>query len=168
MLRKSKTVERIRIAAVKGYTADKQGRVFAPSGYELKLNNRKGYYRFCAGSSSAVIKVHQFVAYLKYGDASFGVGIEVRHLNNNSSDNSWDNLQIGTPSQNAMDSLPSTRLAKARAAAAKRRKLTTDEVNQLREARRAGASYKELMVQYNIAKSTVSLIVNEKTYNYDQ
>lgn len=44
------------------------------------------------------------------------------------------------------------------------RKLSEEEVQQLRNDRNAGFSYSKLMAKYNIAKSTVSYIVNKYTY----
>lgn len=46
---------------------------------------------------------HRLQAYQKFGDKIFQKGIEVRHLNGNSLDNSYDNIGIGTLTDNRRD-----------------------------------------------------------------
>jgi isopentenyl phosphate kinase len=63
-----------------------------------------------------------------------------------------------------MDIPPAERHKKARKAAATQRKLSKVDVSDLRRDRAGGMTYKMLMAKYGLAKSTVSYIVNGKTY----
>lgn len=49
------------------------------------------------------VKVHRLVAYQKFGNAIFEKGIEVRHLNGNKLDFSFENISIGTAKENSQD-----------------------------------------------------------------
>lgn len=167
----SKNNDAIVCAAEKGYTTDGLGEIVSPSGLVLKQNiltTKCGYqsreFGIRHGKNAQNVPSARFIAYLKYGTSIFAPGTEVRHLNGNSLDNSWDNIAIGTPSENQMDKSPELRLRVARTAAASLRSLSEEEVGSLRRDREAGARYKELMVKYKLAKSTVSYIINRKTY----
>ena len=95
------------------------------------------------------------MAFQKFGIRLFDPGIEVRHLNG-PQDNRKESIEIGTKSQNMMDRDPAVRKAIAAGAA---RKLTDEQVRQLREERVGGAKYSDLAQRYSIRKSTVSYIV---------
>ncbi|WP_430794437.1 HNH endonuclease [Bacillus thuringiensis] len=47
---------------------------------------------------------HRIIAYLKYGETAFEAEC-VRHLNDNSLDNSWDNIEIGSLYDNHLDAV---------------------------------------------------------------
>lgn len=53
--------------------------------------------------ANKTVPIHRVIAYLKYGDAYCYPVTEARHLNNNKSDYSWDNIAIGTHKQNMHD-----------------------------------------------------------------
>ena len=167
----SKRNETLLLAYKKGYYVDFNGNLFNPSENNLKgwITNKGnagckfGYYLFSIGKGLN-FAIARLQAYQKFGDKMFEPGIEVRHINNNSLDNSWDNIQIGTHQQNMLDNPKEDRLKYALNAAKKKRKLTPDRLAELRTDRRDGFSYRELAEKYNIVKSTVSFIVNGKTY----
>ena len=105
----SKYEDAIRIAQEKGYTVDKDGNVFY-KGKQRKLQYKSNkeqikYYKFNIRNNDTIytIKVHQLQAYQKYGEKMFEDDMVVRHLNCNSLDNSYDNIAIGTASDNMMD-----------------------------------------------------------------
>lgn len=156
--------ERLLEAAEIGYRVNESGDPVSPSGEVLSKNkNRDGYWRFSVkGSDKKVrsIDVHRMVAFQKFGAALFEPGIQVRHANGIESDNSWDNILIGTSSQNNMDKDPEIRKAVAGKAA---RKLSDEQVAALREERKNGAKYSQLAEKYGIRKSTVSYIVRGVT-----
>lgn len=107
------------------------------------------------------VKVHRLQAFQKYGLSVFRRGIQVRHLNGNSLDNSISNIAIGTCRQNAMDKEQSTRVAVAIKASSKNRKLSDKVIKEIRSDRLNGDTYKELMVKYGItSKGTMSHIIN--------
>lgn len=146
------------------------GRVFSPSGRERALDlepSGGGYYRFGVffdGVGIRSVMVHRLVAYQKFGAAMFESGIEVRHLNNNSRDNSNDNIAIGTKAQNNADKSEWNRMAGAIAGGRAKRKLSDAQVDELRQRRVTGATYAELCAHFGITKCVVSYIVNGKTY----
>ena len=76
---------------------------------KLKLSSKRvgGYYSFnmkLAGTKvSMPVQVHKLVAYQKFGETMFITGIEVRHLDGNSTNNLDDNIVLGTRSQNELD-----------------------------------------------------------------
>ena len=127
-----------------------------------------GYLHFSIGlpgrSHSPSIPVHQLLAYQKYGALALSGMAVVRHRDSNPKNNSRTNVTIGTRSEDYYDIPKEVRAARAEKGAAVLRKLTDEQVTELRELREAGATYTELMAKYGISKSTVSYIVNGKTY----
>ena len=160
----------MRLAYTKGYRATESGDVISPLGCSLKLyrNRSNGYLRYTVYTNetkkSGKVWVHRFVAYCKYGELLDEDGIEVRHLNGNQQDNTWDNIAIGTRSENMMDRPKSKRQRIAHQAASVNRKLTDDQVREFRADREEGATYRQLMEKYHIAQPTVHKIINKKTY----
>jgi hypothetical protein len=156
----------------RGYIVTSEGTVVSPRGTKLKLSESKsgGYKEFSIrkAGQKRTVSVHRLIAFLKYGRKSLRKGIQVRHLNGNPADNRLDNIAIGTATQNSLDKPAIVRKRAARigclAAVKVTRKLTPEEAESLRADRSNGSSYKELMSKYGLAKSTVSYIVNRKTY----
>jgi len=152
----------------RGYVVNEEGEVTAPSGKWRKLYTHKksGYKYFSVKFLKKVytIPVAWLQAYQKFGNRYSEKGIEVRHLNGNPGDNSVGNIEIGTHSQNMLDIPTQVRAKVATNAASYRRKMSNDDVAKLRQERKDGATYQTLMKRYGIAKSTVSGIVNYKTY----
>lgn len=155
----NKQEEIIRLSKDKGYYVDKEGRLFNSSGKELSLNknnNGNGYLSFnirVNGSKPTRSFIHKLQAYQKFGEEIFKEGIVVRHLDDNSTNNSYDNILIGTQSDNMQD-IPS-----------ERRIITasnpTYNHKDVIESRNSGLTYKEIMVKYGIkSKSTISFILN--------
>ena len=156
------------LAAQKGYTTDNNGNIISPNGIVLKLKHEDTYPAFSlnVGNKKIVsVRVHRFVAYLKFGDKIFEENIQVRHLNGMSNDNSWSNIDIGTASDNMLDKRPEVRKEMARKAASHLRSLSENDVIELRKLRKEGWKYKDLMNKFGLAKSTVSYIINDKTYS---
>ena len=163
-----------------GYTVTKDGTPLSPGGVPLAAlaNRRKPskdhprgqppYRQFTMylpeKKVDSAVRIHRLVGYLKYGDSIFEKGTLIRHRDEDSLNNSWDNIILGTNRDNAMDRSPKARLEHARVAAKVQRKLTRDEAEELRQLREEGWTLKELCVRYGIAKSTASYIYNNKTY----
>ena len=151
--------ERLVEAHTKGFRVTDAGVAIKPDGsiQPVSLNNW-GYWRFSIKNTDGKIRaimVHRLMAFQKFGIRLFDPGIEVRHLNG-PQDNRKESIEIGTKSQNMMDRDPAVRKAIAAGAA---RKLTDEQVRQLREERVGGAKYSDLAQRYSIRKSTVSYIV---------
>ena len=160
--------ELIRDLYNKGYRVSLEGEVLNPKGQKRSLyKSKKGYYSFTCKDhkGSLAVEVHKFAAYQLFGEEALEKGINVRHVDGCSTNNRLDNLVLGSSSDNSFDRSVEERKSHALKAAKVRRVLTEDQVRSLREDRNNGFTYIQLMDKYNIAKSTVSYIVNNKTYS---
>lgn len=145
-------------ASKKGYYVTKDGEVISPLGRTLssKPVNKHGYhfFTFRLFGKRTVVMTHQLQAYQKFGNEMFREGIQVRHINGNPSDNSWDNIEIGTQSQNQMDIAREVR--RKRSSTSRKHNHATIIAD-----RKEGMSYPQLMEKYGITKGTLSYIVNK-------
>jgi endoglucanase Acf2 len=99
-------------------------------------------------------------AFKKYGYEMFKEGILVRHLNGVPTDNSYDNIAIGTASDNMMDIPVSVRRKKSSKA-----NNVHNHIDIIKD-RKNGMTYAELMSKYNISsKGTISFIINKSMVN---
>jgi len=159
------------LASNLGYQVDKHGNCFSPKGKKVGyLCTTKDYYCVkvtVTGRLQCHVPIHRLQAYQKFGESIFEDGIHVRHLNGIPTDNSWNNIAIGSASDNMMDKTPEVRQSAALAGSRVRRKLTWEEMEQLRQEHKDGDSYRVLCSRYNLAKSTVSYIINNITYNIE-
>ena len=99
---------------LKGYTITKEGFVTGIRKKVLTLRPDKyGYYRFVFRTKDRQLDIyyHKLQAYIKYGKSSLEKGIETRHLDGNPKNNTWNNIAIGSRSDNKMDMPKDTRLA---------------------------------------------------------
>jgi len=159
-------VERGYMVDAKGIAHNKHGDAIngclCTTGYKyitIRMDKYFGRRKCCK------VFIHRIMAYQKFGDKIFDECLEVRHLNNNKLDNSWGNVSIGTPSENRYDLDEKTRLRTSKIAAKAQRKFTDDEIISMRLKHKNGLSYKKIMDEYKIAKSTLSYIINGNTYN---
>lgn len=114
------------------------------------------------------VYVHRLLAYQKFGDALFTDGIEVRHLDDDSRNNRWDNIGLGTHRQNMLDqSLEKRRAIAAQgcdvraAAAAAANRLFTDDVEELIFQRYGdGSTYIELASEFDASSATIYRILS--------
>jgi hypothetical protein len=156
----------------RGYRIDEYGDAISPySDRKLSLQDRKGYLRFSLAFNGRKIhvSVHRLAAFQKYRYLLFEQGIQVRHLDGDSRNNCFDNIVIGTATENQMDKSEKIRLRSARVAAAAQRKFTDEEIAQIRDMYASGKwRYKDIAEVFGVVKSTVSYIINRQTYNYEQ
>lgn len=106
--------DKIIIAYNRGYRVSTEGIMTNPEGKVCGgYLHPKGYYASCIliNRKNKLIHVHRLQAYIKYKDEMFKNGILVRHLNSISTDNSWDNIAIGTSQDNSDDISEETKLA---------------------------------------------------------
>lgn len=150
-------------AVNKGYIVDKNG-IVTFNGKERHLSlDRKGYYRFCVqceDGKKVNLMVHRLQAYQKFGDEIFKPGIVVRHLNGISTDNSYDNIEIGTHSDNMMDKPKDVRVKQAKLAASHRIKF--HNVDEIKEFHNKYKSYQKTMAKFNIPKATLCNLLNNR------
>lgn len=141
----------------KGYRVDNKGNVYSHLNNKLSLiNSEKSYYYFSfrLNNFRQKILVHRLQAYQKYGNKIFEKGIVVRHLNSNRKDNSYNNISIGTQSDNMMDIPKKQRILRSSHPIYNHKSIIEDRNN--------GMTYKELMNKYNISsKGTLSFIINK-------
>jgi hypothetical protein len=98
-------MNRIKEAFNRGYTVSLEGKVYNKIGKEIGFVGAGGYFYIGIriNKDNINIPVHRLQAYQKYGEKMFDDGIEVRHLDGNPLNNSWDNILIGNHSDNMMD-----------------------------------------------------------------
>lgn len=164
----SQRKENIIFAYNKGYYVDKNGNVFF-NGKKRKLQTSWGakkkrpYLSFCiknAENKPKNIQVHQLQAYQKFGDKMFEDGIVVRHLNDDSLDNSYDNIEIGTISENMFDMPIEKRKELAKHAASF--KIVYD-AEKIKEFYNECKSYKMTMEHFGIkSKGTLHNIIHNR------
>jgi hypothetical protein len=151
-----------------GYHTDASGNLFKkdrvskankihPNGYRILQTKVSG--------KNVYVPIHRIVAYQKYGDQIFDPCIEVRHLDGNKLNNHPDNIVIGTHSENMFDVPIEIRMHRTRKGALKTRRFSYEEAEQIRMDHSRGLSYKDLSAKYKIGKSTISYIINRKTYS---
>ena len=161
--------ERVRETFQKGYRVLEDGQVRSPFGVTRVLDaDTAGYSRFTVKCSDGCIRgipVHKLAAYQRYGEGAFASGLEVRHLDNDHTNNALTNIGIGTHSQNLMDAPAEVRRQRAYHASPK--KLSEAQVQSLLEDRAGGMTYKELGMKYGIVKSSISYIIHSRSQNLD-
>lgn len=170
----SKNEAAILVAFEKGYRVDDNGNVFR-KGKPVKLmlknfSNPPVYLGFNVrlkiNGSSSVRRVltHRLQSFQKFGHDIFKEGIETRHKNGNSLDNSFDNILIGTASENQMDIPEQVRKASGTKASSKIRRFSDDVVREIKSDRESGLKYKDLCLKYKTSKGTLSYLFNDSNY----
>lgn len=158
--------EALKVAKEKGYYCDKLGNIYSPN-KKLKLIKTRNYYQFSVrvNGIGTPILVHRFIGYLKYDEKIFDENFLIRHLDGNSLNNFWENILIGTQSENMKDIPELNRIKKSITASIGLRRFTDEEVINIIEDRRKGLTYKELSEKYNTSKSTLSYFFNNAYYS---
>ena len=156
----------IKDAYEKGYRVLEDGTVISHKGKVRKLHNIRGYYHFTIKFKQryVTIPVHRLVAYQKFGIKIFRHKYEVRHLNGISTDNSFENIDIGTSSDNERDKSPEYLKRHTDKMNKPRRKLSEEQVKSIRFDKEDGMTYKELVEKYGICRSSIFDIVHRNTY----
>jgi len=153
----------------RGYRVLDNGTVKSFTGRRLNPTTNNMYYIISIRNKDnkrMKIFVHQLMAYQKFGTKAFEPSIETRHLNSNCLDNSWNNIGIGTHSDNMLDVPKEDRLKRGRNAGRTNSHLIDKDILDMREGFSEGNTLRWAMETYGIAKSTASGIKNRKTYKY--
>ena len=147
----------IKTSIIKGYQIDSLGNVFNKKGIKTKLVTSGKYLSFNIRTDTRNPTrsfVHKLQAFVKYGEKIFEDKIVVRHLNGNSLDNSWNNIAIGSQSENMLDIPKEKRIIYASNPKHNHVSIIND-INM-------GLTYKDVMLKYNItSKGTISYIFNK-------
>lgn len=149
-----------------GYRVTRKGILLNSNGDEMSCRlDKHGYYERTLRVNSQDKKwthlmIHRLQAYQKYGDKIYEPGIQVRHFNGNSKDNSYNNIGIGTAHDNAMDKDVAVRLSSSRMAAKSLPlRYSKEKILSIKNDRKNGLTYSEIMKKYGISsKGTVSYI----------
>lgn len=163
----TKGTHNLLIAYSKGYRCDEKGNVISPLGNLLKLRiDSRGYQAFSVNiglKGGKGVPVHRLQAYMKFGDRIFEKNIHVRHLDGNPTNNSYDNIGIGTPYENSMDRDPEDRMKYAINASTGNRKFTDDEMVKILEFYDGCKSYKQTMQEFGItSKGSLWFMLNNR------
>lgn len=162
-------MNKVKIAYEKGYRVDKEGNPSSSFGPLKYCLNKKGY-KIIGVKIEGLAKnvfVHRLQAFQKYGDDMFEKGIQVRHKNGISTDNSWDNILIGTASENRMDIPAHIRLSSAMRASSFIKKHDHEKVISYHMTN--GNSYKKTMLEFNIpSKGSLHWILNKGIATIDR
>ena len=154
----------------KGYRMDKEGNVYNHKFVKLNpyLVKNSNYLKITVWDKSRWdkpkrINVHRLQAYQKFGDKIFEEGIVVRHLDGNPLNNSWENIEIGTSSDNQMDRNPECRKKHATNASRKMQDSVRsyEERCKIYEKLKNGISYRTIEKENNIRRSALSFMKNK-------
>lgn len=149
------------VAIQKGYKIDINGVAYSKNRRLSVVKSRGGYLYFSVrdfNGKRVNIFVHRLQAYQKFGDKILEECVVVRHLNNNSCDNSNANIDIGTQSENMMDRDRVNRLNQAIYASSFLKKYDNSTI---RDFHSISNSYKKTMNEFNItSKGTLWHILN--------
>jgi len=157
-------------ACKKGYKI-LNGKVFTPKGKELKLaDNYKGYPKIAIrlNKKSYTVPIHKIVAYQKFGNAMFDKGVQVRHLNGNKWDFSFDNIEIGTQSDNRQDIPAEKRKEIGYKVNFERRKLSKEQADEIRKTylfpNGKRKSMLKIAIEYGVSRSAIKNLIHNETY----
>lgn len=157
-----------KIAYEKGYRANEDGIIYNPQGKQVNgwIDNR-GYMKFGIRKSKnkdVQIQVHRFQAYQLFGDKIYEPYIIVRHINGDPLDNAFNNLELGTKTQNRMDMPPEDRVKYSKIANQSKQKLTMEQLKNFWIDVFNGWGCRKLANKYDITDSTALGIINGKNY----
>jgi hypothetical protein len=159
------------VAKKKGFKVTKKGLLISPNfKTPRKLVQRHNRYLRLRTTKNGVIYypyLHRLQAYQKFGRKIFMKNIQVRHLDGDTRNNSWNNIELGTAQQNQLDIPIASRKEKAKKAAKMRGycpSFTTKKHPHelIIKDYKSGMSPKELKEKYNISSSgTIHYIINK-------
>ena len=162
----SKMKQALLLAVAKGYKIDKNGIVYNPKGDVVNGSiSSIGYKNLSIkipnSRNATIVPHHRLQAYSKFGELIFEENIEVRHLNGDPLDNSWDNIEIGDHTENMRDICPKVRKNKAINASNSIRKFTDNQMKDIKDFYREVKSYSKTMKEFGIgSKGTLHYILN--------
>lgn len=163
-------LKKAKLAYQKGYRMNAKGDIFGLQGQLMKLRKgTNGYlcFNFWANNKKQTICAHRLQAYCLFGEELYKNNMQVRHLDGNPLNNMIDNISIGTQSDNMMDISSNIRRYKAVTAGHARSLLTKNNVITIRQLREQKQyTYAQIRALYPMAKSTLSYILNYKTWKF--
>ena len=146
----------------RGYVVSLEGQAYNKKGEKVGYltSNGRVSFKIRIKGISTTIPVHRLHAFQKYGHNLFNDGIEVRHLDAIPDNNSWENIAIGTHSENMMDIPEQIRISKAIHASSSLKKYNNKEIIEFHNIEK---SYKKTMKKFFItSKGTLNYILSKK------
>lgn len=148
------------------YTIDEKGVLKNPQGKKVGSVNRQGYKKIqvtICGKARDVF-LHRIQAYNKYGSKLYEKGIQVRHLNDIKTDNSSDNIALGTATDNLNDRGREKIMADQKKATDASKKYSDEKVLQIKEFYKKNNNSQKLTMQtFNISSTgTLWYILNKR------
>lgn len=143
----------------RGYVISLEGIAYNKYGIKVGHIGVKGYWQVSLkiNGTTRHVKNHRLQAFQKYGHKMFEEGILVRHLDGDKLNNSWENILIGTDSDNKMDVPKQIRISRAVHAASFKKKYDDESI---RKFHAISKSYKKTMEKFNISsKGTLNYIL---------
>jgi hypothetical protein len=151
----------------RGYRITKEGQALNPSGIEIGFISNQSitkYYVFnirqFSDRRTVCVKVHRLQAFQKFGDKIYENGIVVRHKDDDSFNNNWDNILIGTDLENSYDKSKEKRILNCKGSTKINQKYSQELIDEIRTLYNNGAKQFELVKKFNIPKSTIHHILN--------
>ena len=127
-----------------------KGKILRPGRY-----SKSGHLSVVLGRGNNGLPVHQLIARTFLGECPNGC--EVLHGNGNPVDNRVENLRYGTRTENILDVYKN---------GGRWRKMSVDDVKEIRAALSCGFSGKELSKRYKVSQTTISCIKRGKTFSW--
>ena len=132
--------------------------------YSKLLKRNVGYtdhkgYRVLTFNKNSKIQIHRLV-WAVYGNQPLDDVLVINHKNGIKTDNRIENLEQVTEQYNLQHKY---RVLKYPATKG-HKKITQEIANKIRELHSAGMPYSKLSEKFNITKSTISYVINKKTW----
>lgn len=142
----------------RGYSVLKDGTILNHKQKKIKGSLDSHGYIFISLNRKMKVGVHRLMAFQKYGYELFKEGIEVRHIDGNPLNNSFDNIKIGTKHDNQMDKPIEIR---RKVASIRCCNFSVDRRNEIISYYNNCKSYKKTKLQFGIKSSgTLHYILN--------
>ena|SRR5699024_6617479 len=151
-----------------GYRSDENGNVISHKGNVLSLGEgSNGYliFRIWKKGRRTSVSAHRFSAYCYYGNELFDNEC-VMHRNGVKTDNSKENLAIGSLRENYKDNCDKWKESFSLKGAKTRRKFTENEVRKIKNDIKNGTNITQMARNYGVARATIQQIKEGKTYKW--
>jgi hypothetical protein len=149
----------------KGYKVE-NGEIFNHLHQKVNFWLQNGYPTIAI--SSHPVFAHRLTAYQKFGNAIFEKEMQVRHLNGDKLDFSFQNIEIGTSKQNQLDKPIEKRKHAGYLSALRKRKLSIEQATKIRNEysllTKKRGFIRATARKYNVGEATIYRIIYYKTY----
>lgn len=154
------------------YLVSNNGKIYSKKSNKIMkqtLNKGTGYFGFCINignrKNKKYIKTHIAVAF-NFVDG-YREGLVVNHKDGNKQNNNSENLEWITNAENIQHAAKNGLLKPSNCENHYHSKFSNEKVNEIRKIYKSGTvMIKELAEKYGVAQSTMSDLVNGKTYKF--